>query len=268
MKISFSTLGCPEWSWEEIIATAKDFEYDGIEIRGIENELFMPKAKPFLPQNICKTKNGLAKMGLKISCLTSSCYLQEGNEKTIIDAKRYIDLAEELNIPYIRVLGDTNPESGHNVNVQNVINSLKELAKYAVDTGVTILIETNGVFADSNKLKDLIEKVNSDTVGVLWDIHHPYRFMKEPVIETYENLKDYIKHIHVKDSIVEGKKIQYKIMGQGDVPIEECLKILKSNTYDGYISLEWVKRWYSALEEPGIVFLQFKNYIKDIWEKI
>ena len=34
MKIAFSTLGCPEWSWEDIYSMAKDTGFDGIELRG------------------------------------------------------------------------------------------------------------------------------------------------------------------------------------------------------------------------------------------
>ena len=37
MKLCFSTLGCPEWSFSDIISTACDMGYDGIEIRGVGN---------------------------------------------------------------------------------------------------------------------------------------------------------------------------------------------------------------------------------------
>src|SRR6185436_8883971 len=33
MKLSFSTLGCPDWSLEQIATHAKEFGYDGIELR-------------------------------------------------------------------------------------------------------------------------------------------------------------------------------------------------------------------------------------------
>ena len=39
MKLGFSTIGCPEWDWAEILGTAKDMGIDGIEIRGVEDEL-------------------------------------------------------------------------------------------------------------------------------------------------------------------------------------------------------------------------------------
>ena len=38
MKLAFSTLGCPDWSWEEILATAKDMGFDAVEILGIAKE--------------------------------------------------------------------------------------------------------------------------------------------------------------------------------------------------------------------------------------
>jgi fatty-acyl-CoA synthase len=270
MKISFSTLGCPEWSWEDIVATAKDFDYDGIEVRGIEKEIYVPKAKPFLPGELDSTKKHLNELGLAIPCITSSCYLHIGEKHVhyIQEAKEYIDLAAKLNAPYIRVLGDANPQPSENVNVKSVIAALKEIGEYAVPKNVTVLIETNGIFANSTRLKELMLAVNHEGVGVLWDIHHPYRFMNEPVKQTYNTLKEYIKHIHIKDSIVSEGKIKYKMMGQGDIPIKECLTLLKQDDYQGFISLEWVKRWYTDLEEPGIVFMQFENYIRDMWNGI
>ena len=33
MKICFSTLACPDFSWADIYSMAKDFHFDGIEIR-------------------------------------------------------------------------------------------------------------------------------------------------------------------------------------------------------------------------------------------
>ena len=39
MKLAFSTLGCPEWSWVDIQAMARDLGFDGIEIRGLGQEI-------------------------------------------------------------------------------------------------------------------------------------------------------------------------------------------------------------------------------------
>lgn len=265
MKISFSTLGCPEWSWEDMLSTAKDIGFDGIEIRGIGNELYAPKVKQFSDENIELTKKKLDKIGLEIPCLTSACYLydKENIEKHMKEGMDYIQLAAKLGTPYVRVLGDAQPQPG-NVDIDFVIFNLKKLAERAQEYGVKLLIETNGVFADSKVLKGLLEAVNSESVGVLWDVHHPVRFFKESIEDTYETLKNYICFIHVKDSVMADGVVKYKMMGYGDIPVKGVVRLLKENDFKGYISLEWVKRWCLDLEEPGIVFAHFAGYMKSL----
>lgn len=265
MKISFSTLGCPQWSWDDMIVTAKDVGFDGIEVRGIENELHVPRAKPFLRTNIDKTKQRLSRMALEIPCLTSSCYLFD---KVNIDAymqegKDYIDLAQRLGSPFVRVLGDANPEPSEDIDFDFVAQRVGELANYASGRDVKVLIETNGCFANSGKILELIKKVKSPSAGILWDIHHPYRYMNEQVGYTYEMLKDYICFVHIKDSIMSDSKVKYKMMGYGDVPVKDALLTLKENGYTGFVSLEWVKRWCMDLEDAGVVFSHYVNFVRD-----
>jgi len=45
--------------------------------------------------------------------------------------------------------------------------------------------------------------VANDAVAALWDMHHPYRFFNESPETTVQNLGAYIKHVHVKDSVME-----------------------------------------------------------------
>ena len=52
------------------------------------------------------------------------------------------------------------------------------------------------------------------------------------------------------------------MMGYGDIPLDEAIGSLLAKGYDGYFTLEWVKRWNKDLEEPGIVFAQYINYMK------
>lgn len=271
MKISFSTLGCPDWKWANIIATAKDMGYDGIEVRGVGSQLYAPAITAFSPANVSKTKDKLSSMNLEISCLASHCYLfdKENNETVMKEAYAYVDLAAELGVKYIRVLADKDPNPSDYIDDDYVSKNLSQLADYASDKSVTILVETNGVYADSDRLLKLVETVNSPAVAVLWDINHPYRYFNESPEKTYNTLSKYIRYIHVKDSVDgEDGRVAYKMMGKGDLPIREVLSILKNNGYEGFITLEWVKRWYSELEEPGVVFMQYSGYIKRMWRSL
>lgn len=264
VKLCVSTLGCPAWEWDEIISTVKDFGYDGIEVRGVANELFVPRAKVFSAEQIDRTKQRLSKLSLSVACLTSGCLLHRSDRDYVSEAKAYIDLASSLDCPYIRVLGDTEPQPGTGVDSETVAEKLTEIARYGESKSIMPLIETNGVFAKSDAMLQLLAKVDSQNVGVIWDVHHPYRYFQETPQQTWEKLGNYIRHVHVKDSICVDGKVKYVMMGEGDVPIREAVGLLYHHQYHGFVSLEWVKRWYEDLSEPGIVFMQFADYMKKV----
>ena len=43
VKLSFSTLGCPQYTLDQVVATAKDNDYDGVEIRFLRGEVALEK---------------------------------------------------------------------------------------------------------------------------------------------------------------------------------------------------------------------------------
>lgn len=265
MKLAFSTIACPRWDFDEIFSTAVDFGFDGMEIRGISNELYAPEIKVFQQENIEKTKDRMSKAGIEISCLTSSACLADYNQKdkAVVEAKAYIDLAQKLNCKLIRVMPTGVPyNDGGDITLCG--KQYEEICEYAQTKGVIPMMETNAMFSDTLVLKEFMESINSQNKGVLWDINHPYRFNGETVEQTVNNIGKYIKYIHIKDSIAENGGTVYKLLGYGDVPIKQAIKKLKEIGYSGYLSLEWVKRWNKNLEEPYIVIPNYAGYMKAI----
>lgn len=264
MKISFSTLACPYFSWEDIYSMAKDLNFDGIEVRGLGDDIFAVTAKPFTDSKIDKTISKLNELGLEIPCLSSGCPLKdkENYDEIIFEITKYIELAQRLNTPYIRILGDTEPMPVGEVDDEYVKKVLLDLAKIADGKNITLLVETNGVYADTKRLKKLLDDVNSPYIAALWDLHHPYRYANETPDTTIENLGSYIKFVHAKDSVMIGGKCEYRLMGEGDLPLNDMIGELEKTGYDGYISLEWVKRWSKELCDAGIVFPHFANFME------
>ncbi len=264
MKISFSTLACPDFSWSDIYSMAKDLGFHGIEVRGIGEETNVVKTRPFSAEKIDKTAEKLRSLKLEVPCLSTGCCLKfaDKREENLAEISAHADLAVKLNTPYIRILADLTPAPEGEVDDNYIAEVLKEAAAVAEAKNVTLLVETNGVYSDTKRLKNLLDTVNSPAVGALWDMHHPYRYMGETGEETVANLGDYIKFIHVKDSEIEDGKLTYKLMGEGDMPLHAMLSALQKIGYDGYISLEWVKRWSKDLYAAGIVFPQFARYMK------
>lgn len=262
MKLAFSTLGCPDWTFNEMLSTAKDLEFNAIEIRGIEKEVFAPYAKPFLKENIDKSIESIKNINMEVSLLaTGACIgIISQAEAAIGEAKVYTDLAAKLSTKYIRIMITTNPQP-EEADFDHAVKTYQIICDYAQTKGISPLIETNGILADSLNMKKFIEATNRSNSGVLWDVHHPYRFYNETVEKTFSNIGKYIKYVHVKDSVMENGFPKYKMMGLGDVPVLQALKLLNDNKYDSFISLEWVKRWCPELEEAGIVFSHFINYI-------
>ena len=265
MKIAFSTLGCPDFSWVDIYTMAKDFGFDGIEIRGLGHDIYAVTAPPFTPRQLPRTIKKLADLGLEISCLSSGCPLREKSrrEENIEEITKYIELAKALGTPYIRLLADTDAPVTGEVDDDYVAALVRELGRIAEAAGVTLLCETNGVFADTARLARLLDKIDSPAVAALWDVHHPFRFFGESPETTVRNLGKRIKYLHVKDSVMENGRVKYRMMGEGDNPIREALEALDAIDYDGYVTLEWVKRWAPDLTDPGIVFPHFAHYMSD-----
>lgn len=264
MKISFSTLACPDFEWSDIYSMAKDFDFDGIEIRGLGADIFSVKANPFKEAQLPKTVAKLKQLGLEIPCLSSGACLKfadksEENEKEI---KAYAELANKLGASYIRVLADLEPHPTGEVDDAAVVAELKKLVPVAEEYNVTLLVESNGVYSDTKRLKALLDSVGSRKVAALWDTHHPYRFMGEKPDDTIANLGEYIKYVHIKDSVSRDGVIEYKLMGQGDMPVKEMLEALGSIGYNGYVSLEWVKRWSDNLCDAGVVVPHYAAYMK------
>lgn len=269
MKLSFSTLGCPDFSWSDIYSMAKDFGFSGIEMRGLGGDIFSVHAAPFKEENLEKTKALLKRLKLEICCLSSGCALRfpEKHEETIKELEEYIKLASALGTPYIRVLGDLTAEPTDDFDDEYVISPMRRLAPSAEAAGVTLLIETNGVYSDTARLADVLGAIGSDNVAALWDLNHPYRFAGEDPETTVKNLGAYIKHTHIKDSVVENGEIKYKLIGEGDLPIDRFIGALRSINYEGYISLEWLKQYSPELSDAGIVFPHYANFMQKYMDK-
>ena len=269
MKLAFSTLGCPDFAWSDIYSMAKDFGFAGIEMRGLGDDIFSVHASPFLPENLEETKATLKQLRLEICCLSSGCALRfkDKHEESIAELKEYIALAAALGTPYIRVLGDLTAEITTDFPDENVIEPMKILAPIAEEAGVMLLIETNGVYSDTARLSDVLAQIGSDNVGALWDWNHPYRYNNEMPETTINNLGAYIKHCHIKDSVVVDGKVEYRLVGEGDLPpMAEYMKALRSLNYEGYISLEWLKQYAPELSDAGIVFPHYANFMAQYLE--
>jgi len=102
LRLSFSTLGCPDWPFEKIVNFAVENNYKGIELRGIQRQMDLIKCKEFsTPENIASTMRMMKDKNLKFVDLGSSAEMHhsEATERknNMDEAKRFIDMAQQVN---------------------------------------------------------------------------------------------------------------------------------------------------------------------------
>ncbi|WP_167859321.1 sugar phosphate isomerase/epimerase family protein [Paenibacillus cymbidii] len=209
MKIAFSTLGCPAWSWERILDQAASLGYDGIEVRGVNGEMSLAACEPFRPDRITHTLRQLRERELDIVCLGTSCSFHDksGFVRAVEEGMAAIELAQRLCAPYIRVFGGTVPEFGSKEEtVHQVVHGLRTLCGHAAGRDVTVLLETHGDFCLADDVANIVRKVGPGRFGVLWDMgntakHHTGGAPSgESPEKTVGKLASSIRHVHFKDT--------------------------------------------------------------------
>jgi sugar phosphate isomerase/epimerase len=184
--------------------------------------------------------------------------------KNLDDAKRYIDLAQKLNCPFVRVFPNDLPKDDTRSAVMElIINGLQQLGDYAKGSDVTVLMESHGDVVRTADLKKIMESANNKHVGLVWDITNMWTITKESPADVYAQLKPHIRHTHIKDAKLTGDKIDYVLLGKGDTPIFDAIDILRKDGYKGYYSFEWEKRWHPEIAEPEIALADYPRAMKE-----
>ena len=259
MKLSFSNRGWSQLPWDELVDLIDEMDYQGIEVYNLlENSHLVGKGGPFEGATARATARSLRNRNLRIPVFDTSLDISVcGTQlaETIADAKRLIDIASDMRVDHLSLKAQSTGENAFG----NIHEAIDELLPYAIERGVSILIETSGIFADTSRLMELLDTYASDSLGALWDVHHPYRDCGEDSSTTITNLGAYIKHVHLRDSDNEGS---YNLVGEGTLPIDRVMRALSSINYDGFISLEWKPEWLEGMTDLDIILPYFVNFMR------
>ena len=273
--LSFSTLGCPDWTFKQITSFAVEHGYKGIEVRGIQRQMDLSKCPEFSTERSREATVMLMKeKGLRFVGLGSSASLHfaEGMDraKNLAEAKVFIDLAQQINCPYIRVFPNKFPKAQQKAaTIDLIIKGLLELGDYAKPKNVTVLMETHGDVVKTDDLEMIMRSAEHSNLGLVWDIANMWTVTKERPADAWKKLKKYIRHTHIKDAkLLADGKLQYTLTGQGDVPIFEGIDLLAKDGYKGFYSFEWEKMWHPEIAEPEIALADYPKVMKKHFKRI
>ena len=227
---------------------------------------------------IQQIKNLVAQYKVKVSCISRHNFAglpvmatepeDEIYKQHLEGLKRCIDIAKELETDIVRIMscrkemiifGYNGAEEwvASTGSWDKLLKLMEAPVKLAEDYGITLVVETgnNAMITSSVLAKKLIDDLGTKHLKILWDIPNTMYCTEVPYPDAYEEIKDYIGHIHLKDcqADIARATVRFCPLGEGDVApyLEGIAEALKKDGYQGVISLESVYRPDNGTFEDG-----------------
>ena len=243
IKVGFSSTACPEWDLNRMVQRAGEMGYDGVELRALAGESYLPAAGE-LADDPGAVKSMIAAAGVELVCLSSSASFEtwsareaEADRRRLIET---IELAGRLGCPYVRIQLGKTVGGEHRGTLSRVVVHLSELAPIAARHGTAILVENAGHFTNSEDLWFVIDAVAHPGVRGCWNTLNA-RVRGERPTMSVPRLGRKIDLVHVADGRFdrEGRFLGHELPGQGGVELDRAVQLLKGVCYQGWLVVDW-----------------------------
>ena len=260
MKLSFSTKGWHHSTFEDFCNIAEELHFQGIELHNIYNRLFTDKDGAFHDYTAASTLRRLYEKKLEIPCIDTITDIgsADDSEKCMDEIRKCLKIASNLHIPYIRLRTYLSADD----TADNVYSLISLVLPEAQEAGVTLLLETTGLFCNTAELRALLDRFASDYVAALWQMSAAFFGAGESAEEVIKNLGAYVKHVQFNDARLTENGVEYCLAGEGTLPISDMMLALRSVNFDGYVSLVWDPAWCEELDDMEIIFSQFVGFMR------
>ncbi|MBR4858208.1 MAG: sugar phosphate isomerase/epimerase [Clostridia bacterium] len=262
-------IGVSSYSFQQLISAgketqlsvmkiAKDMGFDGIEFTDLNAPEGVTEA-----QYAEMIREESEKLSLPVTAYTISAnFLNDAGVHAEAERIcRKVDVAEILGAKNLRhdaawsVPEDIKAFAGFEQVLPVLVDGCKRVTEYAQSKGITTMIENHGFFCqDSERVEKIINGVGSANFGVLLDVGN-FACADENSALAAGRLAPYVKHVHAKDFHIKsgngfdpgkgffksrgGNYLRGSIIGHGDIPVRQCLSIVKNSGYDGFVSIEF-----------------------------
>ncbi|MDR1657037.1 MAG: sugar phosphate isomerase/epimerase [Deltaproteobacteria bacterium] len=221
-----------EWREEFFRAAALGFQY----IEWLVDDYKLDVNPLFQPEGVCEIKSLVSTTGIEVESLCAHLFmdgallgrqgarpLHEAKQvlERLIAATEYIGI-KTLIIPMM---------DAARLNDQRDFNLLKENLHTVDISKCSLALELD---LDADNSLALIEYLDSDTVGLCYDLGNATAFGYYPPAEL-PVLMPFIREIHIKDRLINGGS---RCLGDGATPVNECLHIACDLGYTGSYILE------------------------------
>lgn len=170
--------------------------------------------------------------------------------------KGQVDIAAILGVPVMRhdccyhIYKEGNGRS-FDLMLPTIASHAREITEYAAEKGIKTCCENHGYIAqDSDRMERLFNAVNHENFGLLVDMGN-FCCVDEDSVTAVSRVAPYAIHAHAKDMHLSSEPqsgygqtrgcnyFKGAVIGNGDIDVDRCIKILKRAGYDGYLSIEF-----------------------------
>ena len=270
----------------DAIRVAKEQGFDGIEFTDLK-----PVAEPTLAEQLAYAKElreEAARVGIEIVAYLVGAMLYNGSpaedQKAVERLIGQLDVAATLGAKIFRHdVCWAEQINGRVVSFEQMLLTIAENARkvsdYAATLGNRTCSENHGfVVQDSDRVERLYNTVRDENYGILVDMGN-FACVDEDSIRAVSRLAPYAVHAHAKDFLIypfdakieDGKKyfesrgcnkLMGCAIGDGNIPIAQCISILKKAKYDGYISIEFEGNG-DCISEIAKGLARIREYVKN-----
>jgi len=247
--VTFSTLGCPEWSRETVIERAAAFGYDGVEWRGGPQGHVSPALPPSERQALRQRVAGAGMISLAVTAYSRFTSPEAAERAAQLDhLRQHLDLAADLGATYVRTfIGQLPPGRSRAEALPAIHDGLRAAAEHAASVGVIVAAESHDDWVRSASVADILTAVPHTALRALWDFGNAFAAGEDPD-EGLRALGPRLGYVHVKDGQVIDGEWHLTQLGQGQVPLGRVIHGLLAIGYNGGLTVEWERAWHPELE--------------------
>lgn len=261
MKIAFSTISCPDYTFAQMAAAVRAYGYDGIELYALEGQRLLPDLLAARLDEARAALRGIPIYSINSWAKLSSADPDERREQARL-IERSFELAAALEAPLVKTFGGELPAGQTPAAVFDYMaETLHGLARRGETLGVTLVLETHDGFCRGEYVGELLQRVQHPHFAALWDVHHPYR-KGETVEATDGFIGARVRHAHVKDAVRDGEGWKFVLLGEGELPVAAQIQTLARRGYDGAIAVDWEKMWHPEIAGPEVALPQYAQRLR------
>ena len=149
MNLSFSTRGWGDLSWDQMLQEAVDMRFGGVEVYNLfKFPELTDRGGPFHAHKVAATVRQLRDLKLKIPCFDTSVDLSSDPQALPV-LTEMLAYAKQAQVPYVVACALTENE-------ELVGENLEKLLAVAEANGVSLLLKTSGIYADTARLRSML----------------------------------------------------------------------------------------------------------------